>query len=92
MNNIGFDVSFSLTYSSLIKAKILCGLTIVLVQSEWLTDREHIYKIPPNTIEDIPVCLCHPDVADRVKEACKLGNIEVIDYKDYLREKNKESE
>jgi hypothetical protein len=92
MNNIGFDMSFSLTYTDLIKAKILCGVAIVLVQSKWLNDKEHIYKIAPNMMEDIPVCLCHPDVADRVKAACKLGNIEVIDYKDYLEERRKERE
>jgi hypothetical protein len=40
-------------------------------------------------MEDIPIFLCHPDVADRIKELCKMGNVEVIDYKDYIEGKIK---
>jgi hypothetical protein len=82
-------MSFPLTYSSFIKAKVLSGMSIVLTQNEWLTDKEHIYKIQANLMEDIPIFLCHPDVADRIKELCKMGNVEVIDYKDYIEGKIK---
>lgn len=89
MNYIEFEMSSSLSYSALVKAKILCGMSIVLAQSEWLDDKEHAYKIAANMMEDIPVYLCHPDVVDKIKEICKIKNIEVIDYKDYLKEKYK---
>lgn len=88
MNNIEFEMSFPLTYSTYIKAKVLCGMSMVLKQSKWLTDKEHLYKIQANIMEDIPIFLCHPDIADKVKEVCKIGNIEVIDYDEYLQEKN----
>ena len=91
MNNyIEFEMSTNLTYSSFVKAKVLCGMSIVLAQSEWITDKEHMYKIQANIIEDIPIFLCNPDVANRIKELCKMGNVEVIDYDNYLKEKNKE--
>jgi len=91
MNNyIEFEMSSSLTYSSLVKAKMLCGMSIVLKQSKWLTDKEYLYIIKPNMIEDIPIYLCHPDIANRVYEICKIRNIEVIDYDNYLQGKNKE--
>lgn len=87
MNTIEFDISFPLTPLSFIKAKILCGMAIVLKQSEWLTDKEHLYRIQTGFMEDVPIFICHPDVADRVKELCKTKNVEVIDYTDYFNKK-----
>jgi len=91
-NHIEFEMSFPLTYSSLIKAKVLCGMSIILAQTEFLTDKKHLYIIAPNMIEDIPIYMCSPDIANKVYEVCKTRNIEIIDYDNYLLEKNKERE
>jgi hypothetical protein len=86
-NYIEFEMTTPLTYTSFVKAKVLCGMSIVLAQSEWITDKDHMYKIQANMIEDIPIFLCNPDIANTIKELCKAGNVEVIDYKDYLEGK-----
>lgn len=55
---------------------------IILKQTKLLDDKEHIFRI--KSIDGIPIFICHPDAAYKVKEICENLDIKIVDYEDYM--------